>query len=76
MLLAALFAVVELGAGPWSLDAGLRLDRSGTGLALAALGAGALGSAAAVAAARRESPPVSPASPPASEDGGPESSAA
>jgi putative oxidoreductase len=63
-----LLAVVALslaadGPGPWSLDAALGQERSGAGWALAALGAGAAGSALAVAAGRREpSPQASPAS--------------
>ncbi len=43
VLIAAALALAELGPGPLSLDAALGHERSGTGWALAAAGAGALG---------------------------------
>jgi putative oxidoreductase len=43
VLIAAALAAAELGPGPLSLDALLGRERSGTGWALAAAGAGALG---------------------------------
>ena len=39
VLLAALFALVESGPGPWSLDAKLGIEKRGTVWGLAALGA-------------------------------------
>ena len=46
VLLAAVFGLTENGPGNWSLDRALGKERWGTGWALAALAAGALGSAA------------------------------
>jgi putative oxidoreductase len=54
VLLAAVFGLTENGPGKWSLDAALGRPRWGTGWALAALVAGAAGSATALAAANRE----------------------
>ncbi len=46
------FALAGVGAGEVSLDAALGLDLAGTGWALAALGAGALGGLGAIASGR------------------------
>jgi putative oxidoreductase len=54
VLLAAVFGLTENGPGRWSLDGGLGRSRWGTGWALAALAAGAAGSAAVLAGAERE----------------------
>jgi putative oxidoreductase len=54
VLLAAVFGLTENGPGAWSVDAALGRGRWGTGWAFAALGAGALGSAAVLASAQRE----------------------
>jgi putative oxidoreductase len=53
VLIAAAIGVTENGPGPWSVDGALGRPRWGTGWALAALGAGVAGSAAALAAAKR-----------------------
>ena len=55
VLLAAVFGLTENGPGNWSVDAALGKDRWGTGCAVAALAAGAAGSAAMLAAAKHES---------------------
>ena len=67
MLLAAgALALADLGPGPWSLDAALGRERHGLGWALAALGAGAAGSAMAIEAGRRQpQPPAEPEATPA-----------
>lgn len=57
VLIGLLFALTDLGPGPWSLDEALSLERSGPGWALAALGAGAAGSALAVESGRRHPVP-------------------
>jgi putative oxidoreductase len=54
VLLAAVFGLTENGPGEWSVDGVLGRPRWGTGWALAALAAGAAGSAAVLAAAGRE----------------------
>jgi putative oxidoreductase len=54
VLLAAVFGLTENGPGKWSVDAALGRSRWGTAWALAALTAGAAGSAAVLAAAERE----------------------
>jgi putative oxidoreductase len=54
VLLAAVFGLTENGPGAWSVDAALGRSRWGTGWAFAALGAGALGSAAVLASAQHE----------------------
>jgi putative oxidoreductase len=54
VLLAAVFGLTENGPGPWSLDGVLGRERWGTGWALAALAAGAAGSASVLGAARLE----------------------
>jgi putative oxidoreductase len=53
VLIAAALALAELGPGRWSLDHAFGLDLAGTRAALAALAAGALGSAAATAYGRQ-----------------------
>lgn len=58
VLIAAALALAESGPGEWSLDSLFDSELRGTGWALAALGAGALGSAAATASS---SAPVGPA---------------
>jgi putative oxidoreductase len=55
VLLAAVFGLTENGPGEWSVDGALGRPRWGTGWALAALAAGAAGSAAVLDAAARES---------------------
>jgi putative oxidoreductase len=54
VLLAAVFGLTENGPGDWSVDAALGKDRWGTGWAVAALAAGAAGSAVTLAAAKHE----------------------
>jgi putative oxidoreductase len=49
VLVALLFAITDAGPGPWSVDAARGRERWGTGWALAQLGAGLAGSAAAIA---------------------------
>jgi putative oxidoreductase len=56
LLAAASLALAESGPGALSLDRALGLDRSGTASMLAALGAGAAGSALSVAAGRSQPP--------------------
>jgi putative oxidoreductase len=53
VMLAALLTIADLGPGRLSLDAAFGRQRSGALLALAALGAGAIGSALAVEQGRR-----------------------
>jgi putative oxidoreductase len=53
VLLAAVFAIVEAGPGPVSLDHAFGTERSGLGWALASLGAGAAGSLALSELAKR-----------------------
>jgi putative oxidoreductase len=52
VLAAALFALAGIGAGQWSLDNALGIDLTGTGWALAALGAGLLAGIGAVLSGR------------------------
>ena len=52
VLVAAVFALAGVGAGAWSLDEALDIDLTGTGWALAALGAGVLGGLGAVVSGR------------------------
>src|SRR5213595_2693818 len=54
VLLAAVFGLTENGAGKWSIDGALGRSRWGTRWALAALAAGAAGSAAVLRAAKQE----------------------
>jgi putative oxidoreductase len=56
VILAVLFGLTQVGPGPLSLDAALGIERSGFRWALAALGAGAIGSAVAVATAGGDTP--------------------
>jgi putative oxidoreductase len=56
-LIATAFALTAAGPGPWSVDAARGRDRWGTPWAVAALGAGLAGSAAAVAYGQRQSEP-------------------
>ena len=75
MLLAtAALALTETGPGAPSLDSALGLERSGPGWTLAALGAGAAGSAMAISKGRQEAPapgPTVPADAPATPDAPP-----
>jgi putative oxidoreductase len=52
VLIAAVFAVTAVGAGPWSLDDALNLDVAGPGWALGALALGLLGGIGAVLSGR------------------------
>jgi putative oxidoreductase len=52
VLAAAAFALAGVGPGAWSLDDALNIDLTGTGWALAALGAGVLGGLGAVLTGR------------------------
>ena len=54
VLLAAVFGLTENGPGQWSIDGALGRSRWGTRWALAALAAGAAGSAAVLRAAKQE----------------------
>ena len=66
LLAAAALALTETGPGATSLDSALDVERSGPGWMLAALGAGAAGSAMAISMGRQQ--PAAPAeAPPASE---------
>jgi putative oxidoreductase len=56
VLIAALLGLVAGGPGSLSADRVLGIDKAGLGWAVAALGAGALASAAAVELARRHAP--------------------
>lgn len=55
-IIAALMALADAGPGALSLDRALRTEKAGPGWALAALGAGALASAATIELARRHAP--------------------
>jgi putative oxidoreductase len=57
-LIAALAALVECGPGSLSVDRALGIERRGSGWALAAVAAGALGSAVAIEAGAQEEPPA------------------
>jgi len=57
VLIAAALALVEVGPGALSLDGSLGKERSGSGWALAALGAGALGAIGSYAAAQAQPAP-------------------
>jgi putative oxidoreductase len=67
LLATAALALTETGPGALSLDAALGIERSGSGWTLAALGAGAAGSAIAVSVAQGQpaSAPAAPAEAPA-----------
>jgi putative oxidoreductase len=58
LLAVAALSLADSGPGPWSLDAALGTELSGPGWALAALGAGAAGSAMAITAGRRQPSPA------------------
>ena len=66
LLAVAALALAEEGPGPWSVDAALGQERTGTPWALGALAAGAIGSGLVVAGARRAGP-TTPAPPTAPE---------
>ena len=59
LLAAAALGLTETGPGTPSLDSALGLELSGTGWALAALGAGAAGSTLAISRARQQPPATS-----------------
>lgn len=61
VLLAIVFAATDAGPGHWSVDAAFGRQRWGARWALAQLGLGLIGSAAAVAYGRRESAAQQPA---------------
>lgn len=60
-LIAALLALTDAGPGPLSVDGALGIEEGGTGWMLAALGAGAAGSALAISAGRKAAPEASSA---------------
>jgi putative oxidoreductase len=62
VLLAALFAINDVGPGEFSLDERLGIRRAGAGWAIAQLAAGAIGSTAVVAMGERQPPSSSSAS--------------
>jgi putative oxidoreductase len=65
VLLAIVFAITDAGPGDWSVDGARGRPRWGPGWALAQLGAGAAGSAAAIAYGKsRPAPPPAPAAAP------------
>jgi putative oxidoreductase len=68
VLLAAVFAITDVGPGEWSLDEALGIRVSGLGWAIAQLAAGAIGSSLAVGLGERQPAPASPAT--AGTDGG------
>jgi putative oxidoreductase len=62
VLMAGVFAITDVGPGSWSVDAARGRERWGPGWALAQLGAGLAGSAAAIAYGKsRPAPPPAPA---------------
>jgi putative oxidoreductase len=68
LLAAAALALTETGPGEPSLDAALGVERSGPGWTIAALSAGAVGSAMAISMGRRQpAAPATPEAPPAPE---------
>jgi putative oxidoreductase len=73
LLAAAALALTETGPGKPSLDSALGLERRGTGWVLAALGAGAAGSAMAISRGRQEpaEQPPAPAEAPATPEAPP-----
>jgi putative oxidoreductase len=71
LLAAAALALTETGPGAPSLDSTLGLERSGAGWTLAALSAGAAGSAIAISMARRQPAPAAPADAPATPEAPP-----
>jgi putative oxidoreductase len=58
VLIATVFALTSAGPGPWSIDGARGRERWGTPWALAALGAGLAGSAAAVAYGQSQDEPA------------------
>jgi putative oxidoreductase len=76
LLAAAALALTETGPGAPSLDSALGVERSGRGWTLAALGAGAAGSAMAISMGRQQPAepappaPATPEAPPAPEPSG------
>jgi putative oxidoreductase len=64
LLAAAALALTETGPGAPSVDSALGLERSGPGWALAALAAGAAGSAMAISMGERQPGAAAPSSPP------------
>jgi putative oxidoreductase len=71
LLAAAALALTETGPGAPSLDSAVGLERSGPGWTLAALGAGAAGSAMAISMGRQQ-PAAAPAAAPAEAPATPE----
>ena len=65
VLMAIVFALTDAGPGHWSVDAALGRPRWKAGWALAQLGAGLAGSAAAIAFGKRQAPAEQPAEAPA-----------
>ena len=65
VLMAIVFALTDAGPGHWSVDAALGRSRWKAGWALAQLGAGLAGSAAAIAFGKRQAPAEQPAEAPA-----------
>jgi putative oxidoreductase len=63
LLAAGALMLTETGPGRPSLDSALGLEQNGPAWVVAALGAGAVGSAIAVAAGRRQAPAPAPAAP-------------
>jgi putative oxidoreductase len=59
VLIAAVLALAELGSGKWSADAALGIEKKGTKWAIAALGAGAVGSMLATEIGKRAGQPKS-----------------
>jgi putative oxidoreductase len=64
VMLAAVFAITDLGPGAWSLDEVLGIRCSGLGWALAQLAAGAIGSSVTLAIAERQPPTAAPTAQP------------
>jgi putative oxidoreductase len=74
LLAVAALALTDTGPGATSLDSGLGIERRGPGWMLAALGAGAAGSAIAISRGRRRAaapPPAAPAGAPATPEAPP-----
>jgi putative oxidoreductase len=63
LLAVAALALTDTGPGAPSLDSALGIERSGPGWMLAALGAGAVGSAMAISSGRRQPAAPAPAAP-------------
>jgi putative oxidoreductase len=70
VMLAAVFAITDVGPGEWSLDEALGIRLSGTGWAIAQLAAGAIGSSVAVALGERQPPPAAPSTAPSTAEPG------